>query len=182
VNRLLSSVAALSALLALLALVAGCGLGAMPAPEQVVTPSVEGPHPVPDGTARVRVYFVRDGRLAPVLRRAGPSPQAAVTLLATGPTRTESDDGLRSMLGPGPVLVTGPTAGTLTVDLGPGFELLPGRERLLAAAQLVWTLTEVPGVERAHLRVEGRLIAVPADGGAVRRPLRREDFRSVAPV
>lgn len=169
----------LSAML-LAPLAAGCG--PQLAPEPVTTPGTAAPGPSPDGTAAVRVYLVRDDRLVPVIRRAPPTVAAMLALLTAGPTRPESATGIRSAL-PDDALspsVDRADPRTTRVAVTRVFAELPAREGLLAAAQLVWTLTETPPVAQVEVLLGDRPTAVVTDTGSVVRPVRREDFASVA--
>lgn len=168
----------------LVALVAGCGTGAQrePEPVQLTTPTSQ-PRPAPDGTAAVRIYLVKDGRLFPVIRRSRPSSQDVLALLAAGPTAQEAATGLRSAVPAQPLAARFDPAdsGTVLVSATVGFTTLPAHDQLLATAQLVWTLTEVRAVPRVRVVLDGRPVAVPTDGGPSTLPVRRTDFRSVAP-
>lgn len=168
----------------LLSVVLGCGTGAQREPEPVHTDDpTDGVRPVPDGTAAVRIYLVRDGRLVPVVRRARPAPENALALLAAGPTPAEAAAGLRSALPvrPTAVRVARKESATVVVEVDADVALLPDRDRLPAVAQLVWTATEALGVEFVRVQLDGRPLAVPSDTGPTAAPLRRSDVGSVAP-
>ncbi|GAA3223878.1 hypothetical protein GCM10017691_11300 [Pseudonocardia petroleophila] len=139
--------------------------------------------PDPDGTAAVRIYLVRDRRLAPVIRRARPAPEVALALLAAGPTPGEAAAGLRSALPDRPTAVrVARTEGLTTVlEVDADVMLLPEGDRLPAVAQLVWTATEALGVDLVQVQLDGRPLTVLTDAGPTAGPLRRGDLDSVAP-
>ncbi|MHA6783309.1 GerMN domain-containing protein [Pseudonocardia saturnea] len=139
--------------------------------------------PAPDGTAAVRLYLVRDGRLEPVIRRARPGPESALAQLAAGPTPMETASGLRSALPvrPTAVRVARTERATMVLEIDADVVLLPDRDRLPAVAQLVWTATETLGVDLVRVQLRGRPLAVPTDTGPTAAPLRRGDVGSVAP-
>ncbi|WP_104523429.1 GerMN domain-containing protein [Blastococcus atacamensis] len=179
--------ALLGALLALSAAVTGgCGVPAQDRPETV--PTAAGPAFEPStGTSSsgpgLTVYFVRGAELAPTERRT-PAPTAGVALdlLLEGPTRIEAADGVRTALAPEVVGAEEDSPdGTATVSLARGFTGLTGGNQLLAVAQVVWTLTELPSVTDVRFTVEGSPIEVPTDSGLTARPVDREDYASVAP-
>lgn len=131
----------------------------------------------------MRVFLVREERLAPVLRRGGPRLQDALDLLAAGPTAREVSEGFD-------------TAGSAAADRNPeraaararadrGHDelvSLSGQQQLVAAAELVWTATEVPGIDRVLVELDGRPIELPTDTGLSGEPVRRVYYRSLAPA
>jgi hypothetical protein len=71
---------------------------------------------------------------------------------------------------------------TVVIEVAPEFTGLPARDLHLAAAQLVWTATDVCCATRVQMRHDNRPLPVLTDEGVVTRPLRRDDYRSVAPL
>ncbi|WP_158544543.1 GerMN domain-containing protein [Blastococcus sp. TBT05-19] len=168
-------------------LVTGCGVAPQDAPEPVSTaaaPAVETGNGGPPSGPRVQVFFVRGADLAPVARRTtAPDPVDALDLLVEGPTRTEAADGIRTALAPEVVGVDEVLPdGTATVSLTRGFTGLTGGNQLLAVAQVVWTLTEMPRVRSVRFTVEDQPVEVPTDDGLTAQPVDRDDYRSVAPA
>lgn len=166
----------------LLTVVAGCGTGAQREPEPVDIPA-DRARAAPDGTAAVRIYLVRGGRLVPVIRRAGPALETALALLAAGPTPAETTGGLRSALPvrPSAVRLARKEAVGVVLEVDADVMLLAEGDRLPAVAQLVWTATESLGVDLVRIELDGRPLAVPTDAGPSALPLRRVDVGSVAP-
>ena len=72
--------------------------------------------------------------------------------------------------------------GLTTVSVTRGFTGITGGNQLLAVAQIVWTLTELPTVTTVRFVVEGTPVEVPTDGGLTNRSVGRDDYRSVAPA
>ena len=104
----------------------------------------------------VKVSFLK-GEQPVVVSRRGSGVEAAAEKLLAGPTATETKKGVRSQL-PAGVRVKGLTVerGVAAIDLGAKFASGASAESLPARfAQLVLTLTEVPGVDAVKVRVDG---------------------------
>lgn len=179
------------AVMTLLALASGaCGVRAQDTPQRLgESAGVELPDPVASSvdlaSAPVEVFFVHDDRLVAVVRPVEPvGVGAAVRVLLEGPTEAEAEAGLRSAVPVGTRLrratLTGTTA---TVDLSASFADVSGENQVPAVAQLVFTATSVPGVERVAIAVEGEIIEVPrSDGTLTPGPLSRADFPGLPPT
>ena len=76
------------------------------------------------------------------------------------------------------------TLGIAGVVLGvtAAFTTLPDRDRYLATAQLVWTATALCCATEVRVLLDNRELVLPTDTGAVARPVRRDDYRSIAPA
>ena len=133
----------------------------------------------------VEVFFVRASRLVRVHRQLSPPPsvEGAIVALGTEPSPAERSDGLRTAL-TRPVRLAGTVAaGVPLIDVTEAFALTEGEEQILALAQLVFTLTGLPGVDGVSFALEGRPVEVPTGDGTLKRgPLRRVDFSAVAPI
>jgi len=120
-------------------LVAGCGGDdeSTATDTDTVTTPVE--------TARLRVYLLRDGKVAPVAREVGDIllDEIALDLLLRGPTEDERELGLETALPEDVEDVA------VSVDDGVATVELDGSEGLSreALAQIVYTATAFPGVE-----------------------------------
>lgn len=147
-----ASVAALAALAGL----AGCGIpldGAprrlVDAPENEVTTTT-----APTGGGSAYVYLTLEDHLVPIRVDVGDaSPQARVTALLS----IEPDSGAASQIPSGTRLLAAErNASVVTVDLSDEFDNVQGTGRRLAAAELVFTLTEIGGIEDVLFEVSGR--------------------------
>ena len=68
-------------------------------------------------------------------------------------------------------------AGVAHVDVLPSISTLGGDEQLLAVAQLVCTLTGLPGVGLVAFTLDGSPVAVPrGDGSLTNGPVSRDDY------
>lgn len=117
------------------------------------------------------------GRLVAEPRDAR-SPRAALLALLHGPTAAERGRGIRSALPAGTRLVRFRLSrGTATVALAGGSRQAWLTGGLYATAQVVYTLTARPGIERVSMRVAGRRCCVfDHSGQPYPRPLTRAVF------
>ena len=145
------------------------------------------PQQTPAPRHPVRVFFVQGGRLVPatrVVQLALPDAEAAVRELLEGPTQRERSSGISSELVPEVrLLAVSVGDGTANVDLSGEFEEPAPSDRIaLRVAQVVWTLTELPGIAAVHFSIDGESVAVTTpDGTAVDRPVSRADYEAVSP-
>jgi spore germination protein GerM len=134
----------------------------------------------------VTLYFIQGGRMAPTERRV-PSPVALdrlVQTLAFGPTEAEALVGLRTaLLAPDVVRSVVLAGGIATVDLSATFTEAVGADQLLALTQIVFTLTERPGVGRVGFTLNGNPVGVPRGDGAVTLDsVSRDDYSGLTPL
>ncbi|SDQ63244.1 GerMN domain-containing protein [Quadrisphaera sp. DSM 44207] len=170
----------------LAAALAGCSVRPQehPEPVEVGAPSRTATAP-PSGSADVAVFFVRGSRLHEVARPAPErSAQAALDQLVVGPSSAEVVAGTRTALVPqrfaaGPDPERDPA--TVVVAATGDLASVSGGAQLLAVAQLVWTVTGAPGVQRVRFTIEGVPVEVPTDTGLSGDPVERSDYASVAP-
>lgn len=168
-------------------LATGCGVRPQDRPEPVTTAAARSSDTANGSTGagpRLAIFFVRGAELAPVERRTNAATTAAaLEQLMEGPTRAEVDTGIRTALAPEVVGVDEVLPGGLTtVSVTRGFTGISGGNQLLAVAQVVWTLTDLPTVTTIRFVVEGAPVEVPTDAGLTDRPVGRDDYRSVAPA
>jgi len=170
-------------LVAAASVLAGCGVPpqAEPTPVQV-SPAPRPRSPSPDGDRVVTVFLVRDGRLAEEERTADDtSERSALELLVEGPSDAEKAGGTTTALAPGDyALQEGPGVATV-IDVPAQFTQIDGDLQLLAAAQLVWTVTDRRPLALVRMTFEGEAIELPTDRGLTSGPVRRSDYGSVAP-
>jgi spore germination protein GerM len=169
---------------------AGCGVPADRQPRQIASrnvpfellaPSTTTSSTVPRvATSATVVYLISGDRVGPVTREvlAPPVLSRVLVALLRGPTAEESQRGVRTALPRETrVLSAGAQAGTAVVDLSGELAGVSGPEQILALAQLVFTVTEQPGISAVRFSVEGQPVEVPrADGTLTADPLRRADF------
>lgn len=154
-----------------------------PVPVTGVLPTPAQP-PAGAGSEELLIYLVSGSRLEPVTRSAPERrPQDAVDLLLAGPTRTEVMTGLRTALSAQDLSVgTGPdSSGMVAVTVTRGFTSIGGGNQLLAVAQVVWTVTQFPRIDRVRFLFDGALVQVPTDEGLTDQPVDRGDYLSIAP-
>lgn len=140
-----------------------------------------------EGTTRAVWFVDNDGQLARGDRRIEPpvTVEDIVRALLDGVSDAEAANGLRSNIASGTQLlgVDGPTAGLVTIDLS-GEILTVSRElQRLAIAQVVFTATGLPNVDRVLFEFDGIGPAeVPGAGDELTsEPLRRRDFSQFDP-
>jgi len=136
-------------ILLLAAALAGCGSHRSatettppPAPTATTTPTPN-PTTTQEATSAFHVYFLRDGKVAPVARTVSGTGVAVAALraLAAGPTDDERAQGLTTQLTSGNA-VTG-----VSIDSGVATVTLNEDLSHAALAQLVYTLTQFPTVQ-----------------------------------
>lgn len=186
----------LLAVLGLLVMTAACGVPQDPAPRvldvsalpeelaipSTTTSSTEAPVP----RQSVYLYFVDGEALSQPIERELATPAgllAALEALIEGPTEEEASAGLTSVI-PAETVILGSdlTNGVLQVNLAEGaLEQIEGALQSLAIAQLVFTATELPGVEWLWVLIEGEPRALPTDEGDVEAPVGRVHYASLGP-
>ena len=127
------------------------------------------------------VFLVdNDDYLFEVERQLPGEVRVAVGSLLTPPTEAEVNSGLSTEIAPSVSLrgISGPEDGLVTIDLASdGSERSPEISRL-AFAQLVYTATGLPGVDRVLFQVDGQAREVPTgEGQSTAEPLSRVDYR-----
>lgn len=137
----------------------------------------------PRQTRPTEVFFVRNGALVPVVRDlAYPATvDEALSALAAGPSDEETAGGLRTALPDGKVIAAATVGGggarlTLTDE----FAKATSQEQVLAIAQLVFTVTSVPGVGDVAFVLNDASIDVPRpDGSVAAGVVSRDDYSSL---
>lgn len=184
--------AATALLGALAVVVAACGIPAEPEAnriepgdvpfgllEQETTTTV-----VPEGEPTAIFLLTRDRLIA--VDRSVPADADLADLLervVAGPTKEERSLGITSAVPVGTVATVDASRGVATVDLNASFSDIRSSDQLLALAQIVYTLTDQPGIGGVSFRLEGEPVKVPLAGGTLREgPLSRDDFAALAPA
>jgi hypothetical protein len=157
---------------------AGCGVPLDSAPRAIDGPQAHNSgDPIPEdaaGSALVRLYLVRDGRLVRVIRRVSKarSPNGQLQDLLRGPTSAESADGLTSALTTMNVIGMSVTNRRATVNIAERTDQGARSDEVLAYGQIVCTLTsQGADIGTVSFMSGGTPLAVPradgslADGG-----------------
>jgi len=174
---------------------AGCGVGAQSHPESIqrsdvpfdlATRSSESTTTTVRHGTSYTIYLVASDRLRGVSRsaRVEPTPVTRLAALTDGPTAEEADAGLRTLLPPEMKVVDVSVIDRVaTIGLsGADTAASAGDERALAIAQIVYTATAVPGVDRVRFEVDGKRAEVPrGDGRLTSGPVTRSDYALAAP-
>ncbi len=185
---------------ALLAALGGCGVQREEGPR--VLPAANVPYglleEVPSTTTSVRrptpsvakssvfVFFVRGGRMYPVVREvnAPVTVGKSLTALVFGTLEDESAQGIRSAINPAAgVQARSIDPASVLVDLSPEFVQGPTSEQVLGLAQIVYTATEVTGITGVRFTLNGASIEVPTPSGSlISGAVGRDAFADFAPV
>ncbi len=161
-------------------------------PQLVDPPSTTTPQPASETETR-SVYLVKaatspDGTdsLQPVRTQVrvptnpDDAPRAVIDQLLRLPTAEQKSLGLRTDI-PSTVRVRSVSrdaaSGVLTVDLS-GLGQVEGPKQRLAAAQIVFTATELPGISAVRFEIDGAPATIPLDDrtSAAGQPITRQDF------
>ena len=192
-NPLRRRAAALLTAASLLGAAAACGVQLDDEPREIATDalpyglletsttgSTSSTTPLP-AFQETSVFLVDNNDYLVEVRRQLPGEvRVAVGSLLTPPTEIEVNSGLSTDISPSVSLrgVVGPEDGLVTIDLrSDGTDGSPEISRL-AFAQLVYTATSVPGVNRVLFQVDGQAREVPTgEGQSTAQPLSRADYR-----
>ena len=188
-----------AALVAVVLGLAACGIPTASAPTPIARSDVPyhllNPPPttttVPGSTPAVgvaeQIFLVApNGHLVAATREVAvpASPTQVMGALLAGPTTTESASGIQSFLSRTgvQVVLTGST-GVATVDFTSNPIQVVGPDQTLAISQVVYTLTQQPGVTGVSFEIAGKAIEVPTAAGApVPGPVARADYVPQAPL
>lgn len=180
VRRHLRSALALATVIAL----AGCGVQPDARPRDL--PGTERDIVIADESADIdasgadRVYFVGPGeeRLLRSVQRDAVSASDLVEILLLGPNDDEVQAEFNTAIPSGTELINTRTQGqVLTVNLTPEILDLDRQNLTRAVAQIVYTATELDGIEAVQIEVDNvRLSAPTGDGDDTTEPLRTYDY------
>ena len=128
------------------------------------------------------VYWIDGSMVRPIRRNnVKATLESAIDALRAGPLFPDTAVGLRSAI-PSSDMIDSATveSGTATIDLAPSFLTLPGTEQILAIAQIVYTVTNLPGTGLVEFSLGGRPLSVPTSNGQPSRgALSRDDYVSL---
>jgi spore germination protein GerM len=190
VKNLLASAALALAGGALAVAVAGCGSEkavSLGQPQPQTTTAKEQTGTVPTFLS-LQVWFARNNGLVGVHRTHQPTQlvaTAAVNALLDGPTSDERLTGLASAVPPGTKLIgIAIRNGVATVDLTSEFQSGAGsRSMQMRLAQVVYTLTQFPTVQKVLFRLDGSPVNVfSSEGIVLDHPVGRTDYVNLLPA
>ncbi|HSC48771.1 MAG TPA: GerMN domain-containing protein [Gaiellaceae bacterium] len=136
----------------------------------------------------LQVWFARDDGLVGVHRTHQPTQlvaTAAVNALLAGPTQDERLTGLGSAVPAGTRLLgIAIHDGVATVDLTSEFQSGAGAHSMqLRLAQVVYTLTQFPSVQKVRFRLDGTPVNVfSSEGLVLDHPVGRSDYVDLLPA
>lgn len=180
-------------------LIGGCGIPVEDGPRGLPTGSATNPPPpTADATPtedQAELWFVREGRLVPVLRSVPdqPSSQDFIDLLAAGPTEEEEAAGIRtavvSVVTGEPLVVTARSAGVEppqlqddqeAIVLSEEFTEVNAEEQVLVLGEVVTTLAVGTVAEILFVDSAGKPLGVPVADGRLRNgPVSPADYASL---
>jgi hypothetical protein len=146
-------------------------------------PTAEPTDEEPAGETYVTIWETEREFLAPSVRKVAKTERigtAALELLVEGPVTDSHGSAI-----PDGVEVLGLTidAGDATVDLSKEFESGGGSTSMqLRVAQVVYTLTEFPTVERVFFKIDGRPVDAIGGEGVMVDGVTRDDFEDFRPI
>lgn len=152
------------------------------APEQTVTTTTT------SRQVSLEVWFARDDGLVAVRRTHDATPlvaTTAVTDLLRGPSAEERAGGFVSAIPDGTRLLgIAIRNGIATVDLTSEYQSGGGsRSMQMRLAQVVYTLTQFPTVQKVRFRLDGSPVNVfSSEGIVLRNPVGRDDYSDLLPA
>lgn len=179
-----------------IALAAGCGVRADRTPRtlesndvpfDLLAPATSVANAQGEGIGRT-VWFVDNNGLLSRGQRPIEGPvtvEVILEALLKGVTDAEANNGLRSNITTGTKLldVQGPTDGLVTVNLSGEILTVSREQQRLALAQVVFTVTGLPNVDRVLFEFDGKPTQVPGRGDELTdQPLTRNDFAQFDPT
>lgn len=158
-------------------------------PAETEPPATAAPTSEPSGATSVKVYLFMDGTLVPVRRHIDATRavgRASLNALFEGPSRAEANASppLTTSIPDGTILLGLDIAdGLATVDLSREFESGGGSASMFGRlAQVVYTLTQFPTVDRVAFKLDGEPVTVfSGEGIVLDGPSDRMDYESFLP-
>ena len=133
-----------------------------------------------DASGAERIYLVGPGddRLLRSVPRDQSAPEGLIDVLLLGPNAQERDDQYSSAIPDGLEVVSiEPQGSRLVIDVSEELTTLSGPPLVQALAQIVYTASEIDGVESVQITFERRPISWPtSDLDATDLPLRVYDY------
>lgn len=138
--------------------------------------------PSPD-TPEVTICLVSPSGVLQAARQRVPSAGVddVLTALASPPSPAEQRAGLSTLVTS--VLTARVKSGVATVALGSDFTTSSSVDQLTAVAQIVCTLTALPGIGQVGFQLDGKPADVPrGDGSTTAKPVSRDDYPKLIPA
>lgn len=183
------------AAIAVVAVVAGCRVPDDASPREIpsdqvpfdllasstTSPPATSPIPTVDG-----MIYLQSGKHLVAVKRSVPAPLTIGSLLAAlvqGATKDESVKGYTSSVGPqASVLSAQVLNGSAVIDISDSFSGIGVQEQIAGLAQIVYTATEIPGVQNVRIQLNAHPANVlRGDGSATTEPLTPTDYPAFAP-
>lgn len=169
------------------AVMGACGVPAedvaRPIPHTPGSTAAPTPAATQSGPSTQKLYLVKDGLLVPVERHQPTDTGVTelLQLLLAGPTESEKDSGITSaLLGTNAVTKVEVSSGEAMVELAPAPEGTGRTDDVLAFAQIVCTLADLPNVDRVSFIRDGQRLDVPrGDGPLTQEPLTPADYSNL---
>lgn len=137
-----------------------------------------------DASGSKRIYLIGPGddRLLRSVPRDPVSPESLIEILLLGPNADERDEQYSSAVPESlTVLSITPQGSRLVLDVSEELATLSGPGLVQALAQIVYTASEIDGVESVQITVENEQLSWPtADLDATDEPLRVYDYPGMA--
>jgi hypothetical protein len=134
----------------------------------------------PTDVRTVEVFLVRNEQLAPRERRLPANVDAAGVIreLLVGTQGTENQAGFSTAIPEGTELLDASLDDqVLTLDVSEELNAVQGERQMTAIAQMVFTATELRGVDGVRFQIEGSSVEVPkGDGTLTSSPVNRSDY------
>jgi len=174
--------------------IAGCGVPTQSSPQLLHDNNVHVVGRVPSTTRspdawtdRAELCFIADDRLVTIVRELPAPLSIQRTLEALSEfARTGLPVGIRSAISSTDIVAADnalAARGIARVDLKTEFAQNSPADKILAVAQIVCTLTDLPGVGQVRFTVDGQPADIPrADGSLTREPVSRFDYRALLPT
>jgi len=173
--------------------ITGCGVPTQESPTRLDNNNVHLVGPGPSTTThrgtptdRVRMCFVSGRRLVTIVREL-PAPQSVRSVLEALVEMTPIGlpPGARSVISDQDFAATGVALawrGIALVDLKSDFLQISSADQVLGLAQVVCTLTSLPGVGQVRFTLHGDPVEIPrADGSLTGEPVSRSDYEDLFP-
>ena len=131
----------------------------------------------------VKIYFIKDGKLAPVSRTLAASQDAialAVNDLLRGPNSHEQKAGYFSEIPEGAkILEISQDGAVLNIKFSPELEKYGGGSARVFGliGQIVYTFTEIKGIEKIRILIDNKNeVVLGSEGFVIDKPLSRQDL------